>query len=957
MLKSVEKNEIFPLTLLFIHSFLNGLALVFFETAANTLFLMNYNTSELPYVYILTSFVSVLVGYYYTKLENNLSIQKLLSITLFFILFIMAFFFISISIFDSKALTMGIMIFKDVAWVFVGIEFGMLTGIIFNIRQGKRLFGLLMSGEILAGIIGGLSVGIIVQFIDTINLLIISIVSMVVSFLLLLKILNEFSEKFQDEQNDEDEDDEQISYKSLFKNRYYVLFFVVSVLSFFIFYFIDYIFYYKVEERFTDEKELAAFFGIFFAMLNIVNLTSSLFISGRMLSRFGVAFGLFAIPVMALIGTSPLIVFSTMGIAFVLIVIVKLLDEVLDISILTPAFRVLYQPIHPKQRNMVLAFRETIIEPAAMGFAGLLLLFLSMFEGIVLVCSLIVLGSLVWLYYANLLRREYVKSLKKMIDNREVFSEDMLLEGIDQSFLLKGIESNNEIEVLYYIDLLEKLKYKDMDKIFIKLSSHKSKMVRKSIFKKIEKSHDVIYIGILNERITKEKDPEVFDILLRAYCKLGRENVLSKVIKYIYDENKNIRQGAVVGLLKYCGKRGVDHGSEILTQLFASNDEKKILIALEIINSAGVYNFKERLSKSLKSPNENIRKTALQTAGNLKNIEFVPDILNCLEEEKYRQNVILSLEKFGDKIFDIVKEYFTKTDKLPLKATLIKIMGNLQSNDADCYLLELLKEPLLTNSVIETLFNNDFTTADNELIDKLIKNSVEDILNDLNVLNDIDKESYPNSYLIINEELNKKINNILYILGFVYPKNILKQVILNFNSNSFEAKAFAVELIDNMLRVDLKKIILPLLDDISINNKLSNYDETFNHLEYKEENYFNSVIKSDTSDILKISLIYEIGKNSNKRYLPLIKDILEDETNSKLVNETVQWTYKILNDESIEVIEEKTEEELPQKIESEIEEISIEQSNKEAKIKKDKKKKKKQNKQKKESVKKSKKRV
>ena len=469
-MRSIEKDEFLPLGFLFIHSFLNGIALTFFETTANTLFLMHYSTSQLPYVYILTALFSVIAGFYYSKLEEKLSIETLLKITMLFVLFIVLFFLLFINFSDSKLAYMGIMVMKDMIWMFAGMEFGILSGLMFNIRQGKRLFGLLMSGEILAGIIGGLSVGFLLEYIDTINLLFISSITLIISFVLLLKILNKFSETFKaDAKNKEVSKEKDTSAFSLFKNRYYVLFFSISMLAFFIFYFIDYVFYFKVQETFSDEKELASFFGIFFALLNIVNLISSLFVSGVVLSRFGVTFGLLAIPVLALGGTISLLITAlfSVSIGFLILITVKLLNEVIDISILNPTFKLLNKSIPRSQRVKVLAFRETVIGPTTMGTAGVFLLGASFFEGLDIVYYVIIVMSIAWLILAKYLKNEYVKSLKKLLIQREVFYDHLLLADIDENLFINGLSSENEIEVVYCLNALVKVGHKDIQNYLI----------------------------------------------------------------------------------------------------------------------------------------------------------------------------------------------------------------------------------------------------------------------------------------------------------------------------------------------------------------------------------------------------------------------------------------------------------------------------------------------------------
>ena len=129
------------------------MGLVYFETVANTLFLTQFSVAQLPLVYIITAVISVILGFIYTKLENRLAITTLLQVILLSIFLFVVTFLVLIKFYDYQYAYMGIMIFKDIIWMFSAIEFGILVGVLFDIRQGKRLFGLLMSGEILAGII------------------------------------------------------------------------------------------------------------------------------------------------------------------------------------------------------------------------------------------------------------------------------------------------------------------------------------------------------------------------------------------------------------------------------------------------------------------------------------------------------------------------------------------------------------------------------------------------------------------------------------------------------------------------------------------------------------------------------------------------------------------------------------------------------------------------------------
>ena len=63
---SVREGEGRPLVFLLIHSFLIGLVVVFYDTAASALFLDNFNADTLPYAYIIASVVVPVVGFIYS---------------------------------------------------------------------------------------------------------------------------------------------------------------------------------------------------------------------------------------------------------------------------------------------------------------------------------------------------------------------------------------------------------------------------------------------------------------------------------------------------------------------------------------------------------------------------------------------------------------------------------------------------------------------------------------------------------------------------------------------------------------------------------------------------------------------------------------------------------------------------------------------------------------------------
>ncbi len=82
---NIRPGEGVPLALLLAHSFLNGLSAVFLDTAASSFFLARYGAVMLPYVYLGTAVLSVIIGLVYARVEARVHPRILLTGVLAFL--------------------------------------------------------------------------------------------------------------------------------------------------------------------------------------------------------------------------------------------------------------------------------------------------------------------------------------------------------------------------------------------------------------------------------------------------------------------------------------------------------------------------------------------------------------------------------------------------------------------------------------------------------------------------------------------------------------------------------------------------------------------------------------------------------------------------------------------------------------------------------------------------------
>lgn len=149
---SVRPTETSPLRLLIALAFCRGLAGVLFDAPANTLFIKEFGSGPLPYVYLGAAFASLLLGFGYSRLGAKFPPFKVLRLTLITLFISAIFFSVFIHLNKHPILIMTLMIWKEALFMLGNIVMWACAGYLFNVRQGKRLFGFVAAGSILATI-------------------------------------------------------------------------------------------------------------------------------------------------------------------------------------------------------------------------------------------------------------------------------------------------------------------------------------------------------------------------------------------------------------------------------------------------------------------------------------------------------------------------------------------------------------------------------------------------------------------------------------------------------------------------------------------------------------------------------------------------------------------------------------------------------------------------------------
>lgn len=161
---------------------------------------------------------------------------------------------------------------------------------LFNIREIKRTYPLISSGNLVADVLSGFSVYLLLNLVGLNNVLLLSFLIMVVGSGVLFYISHTYSHAFPDSVVRQAEDSETPHSAQRMRGsmgNYVALLLAFFVLAQILMYLIEFEYLGQLERN-LGPAEIAGFLGIFSGLLGLVELITQWFTSSRLIERQGV---------------------------------------------------------------------------------------------------------------------------------------------------------------------------------------------------------------------------------------------------------------------------------------------------------------------------------------------------------------------------------------------------------------------------------------------------------------------------------------------------------------------------------------------------------------------------------------------------------------------------------------------------------------------------------------------
>jgi HEAT repeat protein len=536
----------------------------------------------------------------------------------------------------------------------VVIQFWTMANDVFHAREAKRLFGLIGGGGTLANVIFGLLVGSYAKTIGAANLL-----WLMVGQLALCAVLARAGSKLATSSPGFARR-AQASLKapllsraglSFLSNRHLTIVALIGGVSAAAVTIVDFQFKLSAAAVFNQD-DLAGFFGKFYGICGGVALAIQIWITGRVLERYGILASLLPLPIGLATG-------SAFGAAWpnpnnaIVNSLAKGSDTIFRYTINDASMQLLYVPVQAHVRGRAKAFIDGVLKPTAIALTGAVLIFYKQAggSGRPLAAAVVLLVGL-WILLLVRARAEYVHSLVESLERRHLDLNSTAFAGVNEATLraLRTALRSDPATVLHALTLVQQHAQKaDFGPELRQLLKHEDPSIRAAALQQLGEQKKSEAIDEMRA-LLRDPEPEVRAAALGAVCAIEQERAVQTVLPFLDVKNAPeavVRAAAAVALIRHAGLDGVLAAAEPLKQLLGAEDPADRAAAADALGNIGVRGFFRPLLSFLRDPDDMVRRRAIAAAGKLRTPELIPPLIEQFQRRETALEAASALAAFG----------------------------------------------------------------------------------------------------------------------------------------------------------------------------------------------------------------------------------------------------------------------------------------------------------------------
>ncbi|WP_335637838.1 hypothetical protein [Maribacter arcticus] len=886
--------------------------LLIIKPTVNALFLSELGIEQLPFAFLLVAITAVTSSYFYSKAVSRFSLKKVIEVTIISSIVIL----IGLGILLSLHVVSGFLLYFFYIWVAIyavlsASQFWILANLVFSIREAKRLFGFIGSGAIIGGIFGGYLTSILAPLIGNENLMFVAALLLFFCIPLLRKIWNIRVKKngsFRKHKNPASNTEPPL--KLILKSKHLTYIASIVTISVVVAKLVDYLFSEFASSAITDADDLTAFFAFWFSTFNLLSLVIQLFFTHRIVGIWGVGFSLLLLPIGIFGGSILFLLLPELS----AVVVIKAMDGILKQSIHKSASELLTLPLPFDLKNKTKSFIDVVVDSLATGVAGCLLIFVvrgldlpSFYIGvliIVLVC--------LWLYFIYKVRIEYYKTFRTNLEvltdtfkktKKITASKTSVVAGMRTVF-----KNGSEEQILFMLDKLMEINDKRFADDVELLLEHTSNKVKISAIQNLYFLNSKSMTSEVSE-LLKIDDRDLTIATLAYILSFAHKDKSFVFDAYLQNSNERISSAALFCLAReakhnYSLKQRyslLDRISTSLVFIEKNTDNTSYLeTVIEILGVANMPIYYNKLIEFLNHENEEIVMTTIKSIGTTMDPTLGQHIIPFLEQKKYRPTVIEAFKQYGPQILPLLRKNVQERLQplsvirfIPMamqsfysKEAVHQLLGILTDNDLTVRLEVVRALSAIRSTHPQLKFNRykvvsvifDECKLHHQTLSSMhtqIIISYRNRTKSKKEIGDAERDARTSLLELLERRLDSGLERIFKLLGLRYQQKDVAIAYEGLLSHKQEAQHNAIEFLDNLLTGELKRKLLPIIEESALDISSEEELQKIKHKITSELECFKLLLQGNDLKI-KLAVLYLIAQQKEPRYLSIVEEHLND---------------------------------------------------------------------------------
>ena len=830
--------------LMFTYSFLAMTAYNAVKPITRSAFIRDLGADNLPYVLLGSGLIIGVIMTGYAWLMKRLPRQWGLPIVQVVMVVLLGAFWVLFQT-GQAWVSIPFYVWGQILGLLLISQFWTLANILYDPRQAKRLFGFIGGGAPLGGMAGS-AVAVNAAAIGTTNLLLLSAGVLVVCVAVVSLILTRERPAMpsaEAEPTPEENVGGQEAFQLLRRSAHLKVIALIISLAAIGAAIIDQQLNMAAEATSGRDNVdgITAFLGLVGLYMSGIGLFVQVWLTSRIHRFLGIGFALMILPT-GLGATAIVMLFNA---ALWAPAMARILDQSLRYTVDKTTREILFLPLPADVKLRAKTFVDVTVDRGAKAVAALLLLVLVQPWGLSLDWQRLSYASLgmmvVWLLMSMRARRGYLAAFRRSLEHREIEPTTMRLGIADLSTvetLVEELAHTDERRVLYAIDVLESLDKRNL--VTPLLLHHESAAVRARALKALgDVRSDIAQQWVpAIERLLADPGPEVRVAAVRALASIRNADAAALVRPLLDDPDPRMVATAGIVLASSDRPEDVAAGEAALSRLAADTRATSARVRQDVavaIRHVGNRRCEHLLIPLLYDPNPEVAIEAMRSvrALGVHDFLFVPTLVSLLRLRDLKSDAREVLVRHGPSVLATLDHFLSDANedarvRRQLPATIARIpsqeavdilLNRLDANEPGGLLrfeiiaaLEKLRhdhpEYAIRRAPIETLLLRESRRYFEYL----------SLHHNLFVRAQLDNDALLAHALL--DKCQRAVDRIYRLLGLLYRTKDISSARWAIDHGAARSRASAFEYLDNLLSVNQRKHLMPILEELPLDEKV-----------------------------------------------------------------------------------------------------------------------------------------